>query len=98
MYKVLQEIKQNNRCCTVLTSENEEYFAFSESNLLKIYNKDDLILHEISSIDPLYMIKCDNDIIHSRLSSTGDRLGISNMDYVIEIYNVFNNFEKISQI
>ena len=80
MYRVLHEIKQSERCCSVLQHSNydEEYMTFSEGNLLKVYSKYDLV-NAGEMADPVSVIKSDNDIICAKVNSFGDSNNISNI-------------------
>jgi len=71
MFKILHEIKQNDRCCTVAFDKKNEYFAISERNYLKIYNKNEMNNSEYNLI-PTFKIKSDEDIIHAKFSPSGD--------------------------
>lgn len=70
MFKVLNEIKQSSRCSTVAADKNDEYFAFSEGNILKIFNTSDINI--LSEVDPVNMILTGNDIIYARFNPSGD--------------------------
>ncbi len=71
MFKILHEVKQNDRCCTVAFDKNNEYFAFSEGNYLKIYNRYELNNLEYD-LDPTFKIKSNEDIIQAKFSPAGD--------------------------
>lgn len=71
MYKILHEIKQDERCCTVSFDKNDEYLMFSEGYFLKIYNKNDLN-NFASGMDAIFNIKSNDTIIHARFNNSGD--------------------------
>jgi hypothetical protein len=71
MFKVLHEIKQNERCCTVAFDRSNDYFAFSEKNYVKIYNKYEMNSLEYD-LDPSFKIKSNEDIIYAKFNPSGD--------------------------
>ena len=70
MFKLIDEVKLNDKCSTV--SFNDDYFAFSEGSHIKIFNKE--MINMIKKTDPNYTIKSNNTIIHSRFMGNSKSL------------------------
>ncbi len=93
MFKILAKIDSQYGKCTSVTVDKkyDEIVAYADGATLKIFNKSEL-LSKLDSAEPMHIITCDNDIIQARIHSSGEKLGLSNMDYKLDVYEISNNF------
>ncbi len=93
MFKILGEIDTKQGKCTSLAVDKkyDEIVAHSEGTMVKIFNKSELI-SKLNSAEPLHVINTENDIVQVRINSSAEKLGLTNMDYKLEVYENSNNF------
>jgi WD40 repeat protein len=93
MFKILGEINTKQGKCTSVAVDKkyDEIVAHSEGTIVKIFNKSELI-SKINSAEPLHVINTENDIVQVRINSSAEKLGLTNMDYKLEVYENSNNF------
>jgi len=81
-------IELENPSHTVSISKKDDLVAISNAKVLNVFKKEEVFESTTGTLNPIYSINHQNDVVYTKFSKSGGKLGINDLDNVLIIYDI----------